>query len=656
MAENGNHLQPPGAAPQRHVPAFYRSLDNEELLLKIRDLDDPTDFQQLQAQVLLPTSRNFFVDFGDDHAWCAFDLSDDALKALLSRPRPSGLYGRWINIWMPYRQKDAIQVTSLSARSLSPLNSRAVQTLAKHYDFSPRLYGIMKSDPFPNASRHPDSKHSSSLWERKFRHPMQRTRNSPSSAANSFTSGVDPEGHSRPHILDGTFDEDLSKMISHYRLIDEVWHWSTVDEGRRYVSLGYNSLHSTNGTKDPSKPLEPKPIDPERGDLPEGKRVWNWLVLCEDKTVINIHEDPYPQKHGFYDREELSTLYSIRRNLLNVFRNLSKCFDISRSAAIAVLPIRRRIGDSEEERAHRPSDAPGLLFYNLFDDWYSTYSLVARREHKYAAALDRLRAEMMQKAELVHVERLHRIGRQLSVLKRMYQSYEVIIDRVLEKQESTLASLKNSHILSPMNDDSTIDEASYCASSNVHQIGEDVSMLGVALSSAARARFKRLKYRTRLYAISEIEECLSAKESLVMMNFNLIAIKESLSVERLTRVTLLLAKGTLLFMPISIMAAYFSCQFTNQEFTVTQFWTWFGIVLGVSIVCLFLFSVVSGTMEGKMLYRSFSRAVIDFTQTWWGRRRHARASRRNGDRGEGGGGGEGGTSGIGFGEEEMKVL
>lgn len=348
---------------------------------------------------------------------------------------------------------------------------------------------------------------------------MQRTRNTPNSVANSFTSGIDPGGQSGINISDGTFDDDLSKMISHYRLIDEVWHWSTVDEGRRYVSLGYNSLHSTSGSKDPSKPLDNKPTDTERGDLPEGKRVWSWLVLCEDKTVLNIHEDPYPEKHGVYDREELATLYSIRRNLLNVFRNLSKCFDISRSAAIAVLPIRRRVGDSEEERAHRPSDAPGLLFYNLFDDWYSTYSLVARREHKYAAALDRLRADMMQKAELVHVERLHRIGRQLSVLKRMYQSYEVIIDRVLEKQETTLASLKNSHILSPLDEgnSSMLDDGSYCASSNAHRIDEDVSMLGVALSSAARARFKRLKYRTRLYAISEIEECLSQKESLVMM-------------------------------------------------------------------------------------------------------------------------------------------
>jgi hypothetical protein len=55
-----------------------------------------------------------------------------------------------------------------------------------------------------------------------------------------------------------------------------------------------------------------------------------------------------------------------------------------------MLPIRHRIGNSDEETAHRPTDAPGLLFYYLFEDWFTTYSLVTRREHGYASELDRL--------------------------------------------------------------------------------------------------------------------------------------------------------------------------------------------------------------------------------------------------------------------------
>merc|ERR1711933_463585 len=42
------------------------------------------------------------------------------------------------------------------------------------------------------------------------------------------------------------------------------------------------------------------------------------------------------------------------------------------------------------------------------------------------------------------------------------------------------------------------------------------------------------------------------------MNFNLIAMKESVDMERLTRVTLLLTKATILFLPVSLMSAYFS--------------------------------------------------------------------------------------------------
>lgn len=54
------------------------------------------------------------------------------------------------------------------------------------------------------------------------------------------------------------------------------------------------------------------------------------------------------------------------------------------------LNIRHRVGQSEEESAHRPSDTPGLLFYYIFDDWYSSYSVVFRKEHQYGEALDQL--------------------------------------------------------------------------------------------------------------------------------------------------------------------------------------------------------------------------------------------------------------------------
>jgi hypothetical protein len=118
---------------------------------------------------------------------------------------------------------------------------------------------------------------------------------------------------------------------------------------------------------------------------------------------------------------------------------------------------------------------------------------------------------MLSKAELGHVDRLHHIGRQLSVLKRVYQGYDLLIDRLLEKREVTLASLKNSNVLHSGIGSMT--------SSHGH-IAESQTSLGVSLSSAAKVRFERLKHRIQLYALNEVDDCMSQKESLVMMVCN----------------------------------------------------------------------------------------------------------------------------------------
>ncbi len=377
--------------------------------------------------------------------------------------------------------------------------------------------------------------------------------------------------------------------------------------------------------------------------MPHGKRIWNWLLLCEDKTVISVSENPFPFNNGSFSGEELKTLFTTRRNLVNVFRQLTKVETPLNSAALQQLPIRQRVGNSDEETAHRHTDAPGLLFYYLFEDWGATFNLIARREQGYAAELDRLvsssgysntkspvltstqRREMLLTANLNHVDQLHHIGRQLALLKRVYKSYEFIIERVLKKQEVTLASLKNSRIMS---DSHSLDSSTHHggAHTSTPMIPESDSLLGVSLSSAARVRFERLKDRIILYALSEIQECLDQKESLVMMNFNLIAIKESYSVERLTWVTLLLAKITILFTPVTLMTGYYSIQFKDVAFTTNSYWVVFGVVFGLSLGLLFLFSFFSGTFEGKIINKSWSRVAYDLGRHWWAHRRKGKVA------------------------------
>lgn len=111
-------------------------------------------------------------------------------------------------------------------------------------------------------------------------------------------------------------------------------------------------------------------------------------VLTLTETVITIREDPFPLGSGSLDAQEQRVMLSIRRNLLNVFRQLSKVHDTSNENAMTILPIRKRIGDTDEETAHRSTDSPGLLFFYLFEDWFSAFNLVARRQHRYADQLN----------------------------------------------------------------------------------------------------------------------------------------------------------------------------------------------------------------------------------------------------------------------------
>lgn len=181
----------------------------------------------------------------------------------------------------------------------------------------------------------------------------------------------------------------------------------TFTNGYLVVCLGFNALHCAR-TSPPDQAEE----HDTRKEIPHVKRVWNWLVLCEDsecngiffkafdprlayfhlvlETVISIAEDPFPFSNGNLRAYELKMLVAVRRNLVNVFKQLSKAQCSSRESSVNTLPIRKRVGDTEEETAHRPTDSPGLLFYYLFEDWYTTYSLVTRREHQYAAELDKL--------------------------------------------------------------------------------------------------------------------------------------------------------------------------------------------------------------------------------------------------------------------------
>jgi hypothetical protein len=374
------------AAPAESLPAYYNDLSDETIQHCFRNFDNVGNFDLFDRQTRNPKSANFCLDFGEQEAFCAFDLDAQAYSKLLASPRPPYLHTRWINIWMPYNQKDLLKV------------------LGQYFDFTPRLLGMMRSDPCPPKSPSMRKKKSSSTLRSMLSHRSSKSGSTQQRAKEANQAMMDSEESIGMTELMHSAQLEMVQDLSHYQLVDDVWHWSTVDWGRRcksprdigecsaniavVVCIGYNSLHNVR-----TKPVNDQHNDDKdrTGDVPHGKRVWNWLLLCEDKTVISISEDPFPFSNGDLHADELKLLYTARRNLVNVFRQLSKAPTPLRDTALIQLPIRSRVGQSEEETVHRSTDAPGLLFYYLFEDWGTTFNLISpRRHHGYGSELDRL--------------------------------------------------------------------------------------------------------------------------------------------------------------------------------------------------------------------------------------------------------------------------
>lgn len=449
-----------------------------------QSLDDPEIAGSLIGLAQDASTSNFLLDFGEEGAYVTFDVDNPTLEDVLEKSRPDSLNVRWINIWYPQRQKQLIE------------------TLARIYDFSPRLLGLMCSDPLQ-----PQTPAPSQYTQRKARRMWSRGSKSSTLRTNSTKCSDELSEHSSITSHDSSHGGNI------YRIVDDLWHYSSIDFGRNYVCLGYNSLY---GTKLTSLSTEADTTNDDEGEhLPNCHRVWTWLLLCANSTVITISEDPFPYSNtNNLTPIQRRIFHETRRNLTNVFRSLSLVdSDPSKTRnPMTLLPLRSRLGHTREESAHRASDTPGLLFYYLFENWHNSYTLITRKESRYGLELSSLRKDMLAAPKLAHIDRLDRIGKELGVLRRHYEAYNRLIDRVLEPLEPTSASLENSRVVSESSDARSVDTVR-----GVGVVTEKASMLGVALSSPARVRFARLRDLIDLYALNEIEEYLKQKESLVSL-------------------------------------------------------------------------------------------------------------------------------------------
>ena len=202
------------ASPTEDLPAYYRDRGDEDISAAFRNFDLDRNYDLFDRQTRNPTSSNFCIDFGEDDAFCAFDLGASSYSRLLTSPRPSNLHTRWINIWLPYNQKDLLHV------------------LGKHYDFSPRLLGLMCSDPLSPKKTSLHSKKSSGTLRSRRSHKSQKSHGSHQSS--SKDDSLDSESSIGMTEMMNSTQMEVIRDLSHYHIVD-VSH----SKCRLYIPLLY---------------------------------------------------------------------------------------------------------------------------------------------------------------------------------------------------------------------------------------------------------------------------------------------------------------------------------------------------------------------------------------------------------------------------------
>ena len=63
---------------------------------------------------------------------------------------------------------------------------------------------------------------------------------------------------------------------------------------------------------------------------------------------------------------------------------------MSESESLITIRVRHFSDFGPDQASIKQEDGPSLLFYYIFDDWVSSYGLIAKREHKYGVLLEEL--------------------------------------------------------------------------------------------------------------------------------------------------------------------------------------------------------------------------------------------------------------------------
>ncbi|KAF3191899.1 hypothetical protein TWF788_004093 [Orbilia oligospora] len=613
------------ADKEEKIKEYYK-----ECGLEFEPLDKAEVFEVVDEKLTGKEIKNFVVDFGRESAWVATDVEEAKTEALLGSweegRRPGEVGTRWIAIFDAHKQGDFLNKillkyglsTRLRATMLSPPGRGNLEIAQKVWHWSTVEYGsqflavgfnmlhntvsrkILKraredlhdtailqeaarlnpdatredlSTWLKNLLRHDDDDDFETVREalrRQFSSKPKRKKSkrskrpvgpntSPSNSNNHNNSGG---GETKDTAETDSLDDEMS-LNQDYDSDDSSY--SDVFECNE-AEENYNDIHYN----------------------PHMLRLWIWLIMTHDGTVISIHEPIPPMKKEITNPRDIKdTISHIRRNIRVVLRCLSKAGlakkksgsnDVEVAMEQGAMVVRRTVGEARD-----------LLFYYLFDDWYASWSLAVDRAHPYSKELNEIRGEDPM---LDHIDKLHDIARRLAGLKRVYNSYELILNQLLENK---------AYFREPANK---------------------------CFSILSMNRFERLKHRISQLAISEIEDCEKEANGLISLTYNRLNFRETKAVEKLSLLSVALAKVTMVFLPISIVMGYFGMeevQGISGMYDARNFWTAAGTAFGLTLVFLWFIGGFGGNFEGIGRWGVVKRWVKRREEA--GRRRYAYGGR-----------------------------
>ncbi|KAI0197761.1 hypothetical protein F4808DRAFT_438058 [Astrocystis sublimbata] len=544
-------------------------------IAKFEDFDLEAVFRKATPHATNHDSKNFVVEFGPERARIAFDLDAASVEQLLKSPRDTNTYPiRWVNVWSPNTQPGV------------------VKAIGNQYEFSERLIRLMCLSPQKSetpASRRMRNIHS--LAKRFHRHGDVELGNVGQDAQN---------GH--PMESQSSFQKDDSELLEDvdddsmelYLAVKNTVNYFSTDQTPKAFCIGAHWLH---------KRPKGKHEYHSRSMMPS--KHWQWLAMCNDHTVLSIHEHPsFEAVPEGEDQEKWRNdeLKNMRANTLDVLLQLSqKGFDLYRRKPLSLNSVRRPL--SKMATRDRPSidrqesgmsyangfelgsladEGASNLFYYLFEDYVAAGPLKTaekKLEQMTQKVLESARPKIRKKSIDI-IPTLHYLSKDLRELKHLFENYKNLINKI-----TTVAK-------------------SGAQAPGIYP--EDPRR--VILTETALSRFDRLGDRLQFLMLNSIEGYLREISAVSTTYFNLTQQKDSEATAKLTGSATLLAKLSVFFLPISFLTSYFSIEIEdlNKYWKGTDFWYSFAVIASVSFLCLFFFSkllmFISNTLDEWAAY------------------------------------------------------